>query len=257
MFGWKKEKHHTSEREFIGEQSLRQQRLDHELDTLLDQLLSLFPSVPGLMAEILVPSRGNAQLITARIRPDESVALPIRVRRGEGTIGAVFQSGQPFAGSRSDAGRISHSGSRGDVTHLLRTRSLLVIPISSHHRALGVLNLESPRDNTFTRDSLALVQESAAYKSLVDHLTTMTLETLSDDEIARNLVGKLRQQVAFAIDPSDLDSTYYQILQASAQIVNAPEISAGLVLVRDDSLRLAPVTGSRTNSPKQLWAVLA
>ena len=99
MFGWKKEKHHTSEREFIGEQSLRQQRLDHELDTLLDQLLSLFPSVPGLMAEILVPSRGNAQLITARIRPDESVALPIRVRRGEGTIGAVFQSGQPFAGS--------------------------------------------------------------------------------------------------------------------------------------------------------------
>ena len=69
-------------------------------------------------------------------------------------------------------------------------------------------------------------------------------------------MNRLRQQVAFAIDPSDLESTYYQILQASAQIINAADISAGLVLVRDDSLRLSPVAGSRASGSKQLWAVL-
>ncbi len=251
-----KDKRNNSERAFIDQKTPSQQRLDHELDALLDQILELFPSVNGLMAEILVPSHKTVQLITSRIRPDESVALPIRVREDEGTIGHVFHSKKPFAGTTAAAKLLPHSGSAGDITHLLRTRSLLVMPLATKDKSVAILNLESPSEDTFSTGSIALVQQSPAYKSLRDHVADMQSVAFTDDEIFRDLMNRLRQQVAFAIDPSDLESTYYQILQASAQIINAADISAGLVLVRDDSLRLSPVAGSRASGSKQLWAVL-
>jgi GAF domain-containing protein len=201
--------------------------------------------------------QGSEQLITSRIRPDEAVALPIRVRSGEGTIGTVFKQSKPFAGNTSAAERLVHFGSAGDVTHLLRTRSLLVIPLIEQNKSFGVLNIESPLEGLFNEASITALQQSQAYKSLLQRAASMKPDVLSEDDIIRDLMDRLRQQVAFVIDPNDLASTYYQILQASAQIVNAPDISAGLVLVRDDSLRLAPVAGESKRDNKQLWAVLA
>src|SRR5262249_42228006 len=68
-----------------------------------------------------------------------------------------------------------------------------------------------------------------------------------------DLLATFEQEIAFAIDPEDLAGTYYQILQVAARVVSAPEVSAGLILVRNEAQSLVSVT--LPGEVKDYWAV--
>jgi putative methionine-R-sulfoxide reductase with GAF domain len=249
----------VSEREVIQEGTEDEQRLRIKLDRSLDLVLGVFAPASNLLAEVLLSIPHTDQVITVRLRPDASVALPIRVRAGEGIIGQVFKSGRGFAGDIDPVSEsVQGTGSSGDAAHLLRTRASLVVPLIQRGTTYGVLSIESPQPGTFTPASITLLTKSEEFAELLADVTRIKLQTLTESQIIRDVIDKLRQQVAFAIDPTDLESTYYQILQVSAQIISAPNISGGLILVRDDSLRLAPIIGgSAGTGEKRYWAVRA
>lgn len=249
------------ERDNPGSSNYGSRQLRAGLDGLLDRVLQVFAPASDLMAEVLLAIPGANQVITTRLRPDTSAALPIRVRAGEGSIGQVYASGRPLAGDISPQ-TAAGTGSQGDIAHLLRSQSHLVVPLIDHGKTLGVLNIEAPRPGVFAPASIKQLTDSKAYKDLLAYVAHSKQPELTEEQIARDLIDKLQQQIAFAIDPEDPESTYYQILQVSAQIVSKPDVSAGLILVRNDSLQLAPVAGGSSvaavkAAEKNYWAVRA
>ncbi len=246
----------VSERELLEGGSAGQQQLRIKLDDLLDHVIALFPGSASIMAEVFLAIPGSGHLMTWRLRPDTSVALPIRVGMSDGLIGQVYQSGTPIAREVTVSGTVSADASAPtDNPHLLRTRSVLVAPITFKGKHIGILNLESSLPQTFHTNTIPVLLTSSDFKNLVDLVGDIVPKALSEQEIVADLIDKLRQQVAFAIDPGDLESTYYQILQISTRIMKKSSVSGGLILVRDDSLRLSPMLAN--TGVKRYWAVRA
>lgn len=229
-------------------------RLLQRLDQLLDHVLDLFAPASGLMAEVMVATSDTKQLITLRLRPDSSVAQHIRLRAGEGVSGQVFTSGVPRAGDvhPEDPGARG-TGSSADVTHLRSTRSSLVMPLWHNDVMLGVLNVESPVAGTFGDASIARVLASGILADILQELSKISRERLSDSTIVQELLDKFRYTIAFAIDPEDRAGAYYQILQVATQIIDEPNISGGLILLRDEAQHLV---GTRAGD-REYWAVRA
>src|SRR5579884_3945941 len=141
------------------------------LDQILDDILALMPDKGGVMAEILAKIPGTQEVITLRLRPDDSVALPIRLRKQEGIIGQVITSGQPFVGNvTAYQGNAQGIGSSGDITHLHATQSILVMPLKVHNVLLGILNIESPLSDACTAALYARVAQSEASRTLIREL---------------------------------------------------------------------------------------
>ncbi|HEY8311048.1 MAG TPA: GAF domain-containing protein, partial [Gemmatimonadaceae bacterium] len=99
---------------------------------------------------------------------------------------------------------------------------------------------------------MGVLERSGLPDEIASLLAPLQRESVSADSVVEDLLDTLDQQIAFAIDPDDLAGTYYQILQVAAHIVSAPEVSAGLILVRDEQQNLVRGGGKQRD-----WAVRA
>ncbi|HKS69135.1 MAG TPA: GAF domain-containing protein, partial [Ktedonobacterales bacterium] len=226
------------------------------LDATLDRVIATLGGDPDLMAEAMMIVPHSQQLVTLRLRPNSSSAMHIRLRAGEGIAGRALQLGQPFSGDTQLDSPEKRGRPIGEITHLHNTRSALAVPLRAKDDTIvGLLNVESPRAGAFGQDALDALDRSGLLADLANRLAPLQRETLTPETVADDLLDTLEQQIAFAIDPDDLSGTYYQILQVAARIVSAPEVSAGLILVRDEALNL--VGAKPGDQRKDYWAVRA
>ncbi len=221
--------------------------LKRQLSDLLDkEVLNHFPNVTGIMAEIFGVVPQSRQLLSLALRPETSIALHIRLREGEGTIGKVYQNGRPFAG------RIDHAG--GDVTHLLSTRSALVMPIFNANREIaGVLNLESSDPEKLSEFTLGKLQQSSVLPHIAQILTAMTSQYITNDMVIEQLLNDAEMQIFSIIDPQDIAGAYHQILQIAAQLTEERDVAAAILLVRDEQPQLISTT---TGQDDEGWVVV-
>lgn len=211
----------------------------------LQALLRALPEGPGLLMEVLAVVPGTLQLATVAKLPESASGLPTLLRPGQGLVGQVFQSRQPFVGA------VDHRP--GIETHLLRAQSALVLPLVHNGEVVGILNLESPASDTFDASSLGnltsigVIDRIATFLAQTRQLAT---EPVTSEEVVEALLATLESQILALVNPDDLPSAYHQILQLAVQLPELPGASGGILLVRDES-SYAPV--ARDNAVPTGW----
>ena len=220
----------------------------HELVDVLNDVVTFFAPRKNVMAETLIPIPNAHEIVTIEVCPETSVALYMRLRAGEGIAGEVFQTGHPFVGDITPGSQTTVGNVTGDTpAHLYSTRSALAIPLARNGVTIGVLNVECPAVGAFTQRDLTALQGSELVQRLVTELATIGPEAVSQATIVENLLDRLRQKIAFAINPQDIIDTYYQILQISTQVVRPADVSGGLILVRPVAQNTADQRGETVN----------
>ncbi len=196
------------------------------LTRILDALVASFTPSAGIMAEVMGVVPHSNQLLTLALSPLESVAIHIRLREGEGTTGTVFQTGRPRVGNISPSG--------GDITHLLSTRSVLVMPIlGPEGQPLGVLNIESNRPNTFSHADIERLHHDNVIAQIAKLLMPLLQGYASNAQIIESLLNDAEAQVFAIIDPDNLEGTFHQFLQIAAQLTEEQNVAGGLLLVKN------------------------
>lgn len=210
--------------------------LKKSLTGALEEIITLFTPTRGIMAEVMGVVPNNKQLLTLALSPIESVAIHIRLREGEGTTGTVFQTGIARVGDISPAG--------GDITHLLSTKSVLVLPlIGPDQQRLGVLNIEADHPGAFTKDDVDRLRAAGLLARIERLLLPLVNSFATNEQVVESLLNDAEAQIFAIIDPDNLAGTYHQFLQIAAQITEEPNVSGGILLVRPSALRNADVAG--------------
>ncbi len=225
------------------------------LATLLDQVIKGFPPAYDMMAEVMVATAtaNTAELVTWDLRPATSQALYFRLRAGEGIAGTTFQTGRAFAGSVTPQDQSSKAITASDaVAHLLSTRSALAVPLIKGATRIAVLNLESPVPGAFGEQALEQLRGGPLLALIANEVGRIETGALTSATVVRSLIDKLREKIAFAINPDSMTDTYYQVLRVAGQVVRPSHVSGGLILVRDAAQKL--VSGANAD---KLFAVRA
>ncbi len=163
----------------------------------------------------------------------------LRLRAGQGITAQVIISGEPFAGDVSEA-----------ITHLISTRSALVIPIANPDtspaasgRPLGVLNIESPVENGLTAATLQLVMQPALLERLTHILQTPpTIEQ--------------RLDALVDLDTTKTEGVYTQILTLMNDYIGKPDLSGAITLLRDREENLAQAVAIQQWADDPRWIVV-
>jgi putative methionine-R-sulfoxide reductase with GAF domain len=217
-----------------------------QLGVLLEQALQRLHAPANTMAEVMLALPASQKLITVEIRPQNSYAFHRSLREGEGLTGKAFTSRQPVIWQREDSSALA-------IPHLLATRSAIVIPLVGEGDVIGVLNFESPDQNTLTHEQLATLQGSGLIQQIEAALVPFHTTTVTQEELIQEQLDHLRNGILAGLGAKNPEDMYYQILQVAAQVVQAPEVSGGLILVRDASQNLPRSKGGA----KDLYAVRA
>lgn len=229
------------------------ERLSLALRHVLTNILALFPANAHVVAEALIPSADGSQLITEVIEPITSSSLHVRVRHGQSLCWQAFQTRQPvlravIAPQFTTATQTAEAPLV--VTRRITAQSALVVPIMRDGACQGILNLESDQPGTFAEGTMTRLQQQL--DALAAEMGNITLQTLPDEQVAADLIERMRARIPYIISPNDMTEANYQILAVAASVVRPVAASAGLILTYDKSQRL---TGSALNG--KLYAVRA
>src|SRR5579875_543811 len=240
-----------SEAEAIGvETNQPSYRWTNKLKALLVRALEVFGLSDEGMAEALICTPGTRQLIASEIQPETSVALISRIRSGNSVVWRAYASGTPVIAAIEERNPRSRAMDTSEQTTLFSTRSVLAYPLRSDNDIIGVLNIESSKENAFPADAIARLQHSGIAQELHNEMRTIRFEPMSEQAIVEDLLTKMRARIAFAIAQDDLTETCYQILRVAASVVGPTQVSGGLILVRREEHNLS-------GSERKLFAVRA
>ena len=196
-------------------------RLAQRLDACLDGILSRFPDANAL-AEIMLYVPETRYLVTVAIRPDTATLLPTRIRPDDSIAGSAILSGAPVGGRFDQLSR---------RPRLLSTRSALAVPLVEKRggRTLGILTLESKREDALTLDAIHAL--GGALPQISEALAEIPLADLSSDqEMARFLLDKIERELLFILDPDELTEIYHQVRQAAERLTSPSDVVASILL---------------------------
>lgn len=211
----------------IIEESIRRQ-----IGAVLDEVLNRLNLSAHAMAEVMLYADQVQELLTLELRPPSSSAFHRILRLGEGLTGRYFTAQRPYAGPVLQQ-------SLGEITHLLSSRSVLIVPLSRAGKPIGVLNVESSDPEALTPVQLEAVTSSNLPSRIEKILARIDMTSISRDQVKEQLIDGLRQRVLETVGTENPQDIYTQILQVASQVVDAPDVSAGLILIRDENQNLS------------------
>jgi putative methionine-R-sulfoxide reductase with GAF domain/signal transduction histidine kinase len=204
------------------------QDLKQRLTQILDEILNLFAPATGLMAEIMSFVPGSRELVTLVLRPDSAVGLHTRLREGEGLIGQIIKSHNEFAGNILGG---------NDKTHLLSTRSAVVLPIFDQTgQIIGVLNVESRTPGQLDQAAAETIKAHGFPTRIAEALNLVAQQPASSQQVVERLLQTVQEQIFIIVDPEDIKGTYHSILSTAAQLTGENNVSGGIILRREEAL---------------------
>jgi sigma-B regulation protein RsbU (phosphoserine phosphatase) len=207
--------------------------LGREVTSVLD-LDELLPKIPELISRLtkfrafavyLLDSTGEELSIAYSVGYPEDLARSLRVRLGQGLVGAAVAEGQPILVN-------DVSTDPRYVEAVPGSHAELVVPLRRKGRVIGALNLLSDSVGQFTETDEAVLRQFAAHVAvaienarLFEHEReyTITLEALS--EISREFGAIL-----------NLDELLTRIANLTRRVIDYRTF--GIVLVNDDTQEL-------------------
>jgi diguanylate cyclase (GGDEF)-like protein len=122
----------------------------------------LVRAVPSRLAAFAVPVNDDELAILATHGYARALVDHVRVRRGDGVLGTVFQSRTPL---RVHDTAVSLGTARSRARY--RTRSFLVLPVMAGHDLVGVVSLtDRADDGPYRKDDMAVLRAMLAPVSL-------------------------------------------------------------------------------------------
>src|SRR5215813_8906440 len=204
--------------------------LGREVTSVLD-LEELLQKIPELISRItkfkafavyLLDPKRNELTIAYSVGYPAEVARTLRVKVGDGLVGAAVADGQPLL--VNDV----HSDPRY-VEAVPGSQAELVVPLRRKGRVIGALNLLSGTPGQFTEEDEAMLRQFAAHVAVAienarlfeqEREYTSTLETLA--EVAREF-GAILQ----------LDELLTRITQLTRRVIDYRTF--GILLLNEDS----------------------
>lgn len=168
-------------------------------------------AIEGLFPPQRPLSQSRSFKVMTRSRFIESVLRSERVPVGEGVVGAVASSGsgELIADATRDPRIVQHEDP------VLRTRSLIVVPIHFRDKLLAVLAIANPADGTaFTESDFSLAESIAEQSALAIHNLDLMAAQIEKNKmdvdlaLASNIQGMLLPK-AFPDNPAlDIGALY-------------------------------------------------
>jgi len=217
-----------------------------QVGALLDEVLLKLSLPADAMAEVMLYADRTQDLLTLEIKPPTSAAFHRRLQLGEGLTGRYFTSQQSYAGP-------VNLRSNGNNAHLLSSRSVLIVPLTGADKPIGVLNMESPNPEALTPAQLELVTASDIPTRIERILAKIDVAGISQDQVKKQLIDELRRHIFEAVGTDDPRDIYTQILRVASRVVDADNVSGGLILIRDEQQNLSKRGGNLAD----LYAVRA
>lgn len=195
-------------------------RGEYTLDALLERILDLCEQLIGAEAGSILFYDESLNLLRFRVARGGAPLEQLRqvtLRLGEGIAGVVAETGKPLF--VADVQKDEHWSRKVDLTTGFKTRSLMAVPLRSHGRLLGVLEvLNKPDDRMYTTDDLLVLNilceraATAIYNTTLRH--EKDLERRKTEESAR--LAAIGQKTA---DISHYVKGILMVLRAGGDIV--------------------------------------
>ena len=198
-------------------------------DALLDEVLwACNGKAQTHMAEIVTFDPTRQILVSLGIRPDDSVALPTRLRgSSKQVVQVVAQHGEPV---RID----DFQQETQRQPHLHSTVSALVLPVRQGRQVVGVINVESTVPNAFVgiwpdrAHTLQPLLDRAAYLLSEPRAHAFATMAATPD----GMLERVRDQIYAIIDPVNFAGIYDQILHVAVQMTDQPQSVGAVHLLR-------------------------
>jgi phosphoserine phosphatase RsbU/P len=192
----------------------------------LDDLLAKIPRLIGRLIAfdafamyLLDDKRGQLRIAYSVGYPEATSAM--RLRLGEGLVGAAVQGGEPLFVNDVAA-------DRRYVPLVPGMGSELVVPLLYKARALGALNVLSHRRDQFTTADVALVRQFAAHVA-VALVNARLFERSRSDAEAFETLAEIGREVAAVLD---LDALFERIAQLTRRLIDYRTF--GIMLVDEE-----------------------
>jgi sigma-B regulation protein RsbU (phosphoserine phosphatase) len=235
---------HISERELLTTLFDLGRQVTSVLD--LDELL---PQIPQLIGRLIAFHAFAVYLLDEKrgeLRPAYSVGYPegaetVRLRIGEGLVGAAVASGQPIRVSEVQADPRYREIVAG-------MHSELVVPLKHKSRPIGALNLLSGAPNQFTESDVAVLRQFAAHVAVAIVNARLFDQSRADADAFETLAEIGREMAAVL----DLDELLARVAHLTRRVIDYRTF--GILLVNEErgdlEMKLAIQYGEKVAVPR-------
>lgn len=136
--------------------------LDSILQTIMEKMAAYFK--PDTWSLLMVDEERDELYFAIAVGPASDTLKSVRLKVGEGIAGWVAKHGEPLI--VPDVYTDARFAKRIDEMTKWETRSIICMPLSSKHRALGVIQLINVDMKGFGEDELMLLQTLADYAAI-------------------------------------------------------------------------------------------
>ena len=212
-----------------------------DFDDLLQQiprLIGRILSFEAFAVYLLDERRGELKIAYAVGYPDRGA--PIRLRLGQGLVGAAVASEQPLLVNDL------HADARY-VEFVPGMNSEIVVPLIHKSRPIGALNILSSRRDQFSVRDVAIVRQFAAHVA-VALVNARLFERIRSDAEAFETLAEIGRDVASVLD---LDELFARIAQLAKRVIEYRTF--GILLLNDESvleMKLALQYGEKVQVPR-------
>ena len=212
-----------------------------DLEDLLQQiprLIGRLISFEAFAVYLLDERRGELRGAYSVGYPDSNA--PLRVRPGEGLVGAAVASGQPLLVNDTTA----------DARYLAVVpgmNSEVVVPLMHKSRPIGALNILSRNKDQFTQRDVAIVRQFGAHVA-VALVNARLFERSRRDADAFETLAEIGREVASVLD---LDELFARIAQLTKRVIDYRTF--GILLLNDHDqleMKLALQYGEKVEVPR-------
>ena len=192
----------------------------HETDEILDYIVNAATTLLGAEAAGLRLRDGDELVVRARTENAAGIMTRERLHVGESLSGQVVATGQPLAvedvveDARYDA---RHRGAAAEQGF----HGFLSVPLRTHDRIVGVLNVYTKRRRRFLPDEIALLTMFADQASLAIEKGRM-LQEARQHAVRLEALARLNQAVSSSLD---IDEVLRIIAGAATELTGAPAAS--------------------------------
>jgi sigma-B regulation protein RsbU (phosphoserine phosphatase) len=165
---------------------------------------------------------------------------PVRLRLGEGLVGAAVASEQPLLVNDLQA-------DPRYIEFVPGMHSEIVVPLMHKSRPIGALNILSPHRNHFSLDDVAIVRQFGAHVA-VALVNARLFERSRRDADAFETLAEIGREVASVLD---LDELFSRIAQLTKRVIDYRTF--GILLLNDSGeleMKLAVQYGEKVDVPR-------
>jgi sigma-B regulation protein RsbU (phosphoserine phosphatase) len=221
--------------------------LGRQVTAVLD-LEDLLRQIPRLIGRLITFEAFAVYLLDdrrAELRAAYSVGYPktdtpVRLRLGQGLVGAAVASEQPLLVNDLQA-------DPRYIEFVPGMHSEIVVPLMHKSRPIGALNILSPNRNHFSLDDVAIVRQFGAHVA-VALVNARLFERSRRDADAFETLAEIGREVASVLD---LDELFSRIAQLTKRVIDYRTF--GILLLNDSGeleMKLAVQYGEKVDVPR-------